>query len=63
MIETTQGLKEESELRKVTGAWDNDNEFGDFVEYYIGDELVHRSATVNLKEGFIGGVMAGQLGG
>lgn len=51
MIQTTHGEMDESLLRKVEGSLDNDNEFTQWVEYYLGDELVHRSVHVALKEG------------
>lgn len=50
MIPTTHGPKEESDLRKVEGELNNDHEHTSWVEYYIGDELVHRSVHVRLKE-------------
>lgn len=51
LITTTKGMMDESELRKVTGSLDNDNEYTTWQEYYLGDELVHRSVQVNLKRG------------
>jgi hypothetical protein len=63
IIETTKGQMDEEVLLKKTGTWDLPTEFGSYVEYYIGDEMVHRSATVNLKEGTTAGVDAGQFGG
>lgn len=63
IVETTHGPKDETELVKKTGTWDMPTEWGDYVEYYIGDEMVHRSATVNLKQGTGVGLEAGQFGG
>ena len=51
MIPTTKGEMDESLLRRVDGSLDNDNEFTTWVEYYLGDELVHRSVHVALKQG------------
>jgi hypothetical protein len=51
LIFTTHGELEESTLRKIEGAVDNDHECTTWVEYYLGDELVHRSVHVTLKEG------------
>jgi hypothetical protein len=51
MITTIHGEMDESTLRKVEGLVDNDNEHTTWVEYYQGDELVHRSAHVTLKQG------------
>ncbi|MBS0173769.1 MAG: hypothetical protein JSR64_07020 [Nitrospira sp.] len=48
---TTHGLMDESQLRRVDGGHDNENETISWVEYYIGDEMVHRSAHVVLKKG------------
>ena len=42
---------EEDQLRKVVGSHENNNELAEWVEYYLGDELVHRSAHVTLKQG------------
>jgi hypothetical protein len=50
-ITTTKGLMDESELRRVDGGIDDDNEDTTWVEYYLGDELVHRSVHVRLKQG------------
>lgn len=50
LIHTTRGELDESTLRKVEGVIDNDHECTTWVEYYLGDELVHRSVHVILKE-------------
>lgn len=42
---------DESLLRRLDGQLDNDNEHTEWVEYYLGDELVHRSVHVTLKAG------------
>jgi hypothetical protein len=39
MIPTTKGEMEESDLQKVTGTLDNDNEASSFVEYWLGGSL------------------------
>ena len=41
---------DDSLLEKREGVVDNDNEFTTWVEYWQGDELVHRSAHVTLKK-------------
>lgn len=51
MIETTKGPMDESLLEKREGGFENDNESTTWVEYWLAGELVHRSATVNLKQG------------
>jgi len=50
MITTTKGLMDESLLVKKTGQVDNENELTQWIEYYDGDELVHRSVHVQLKQ-------------
>ena len=49
LITTTKGEMDESLLEKKEGSIDNDNEYTTWVEYYLDDELVHRSAHVTLK--------------
>lgn len=62
MITTTKGLMDESLLRKVEGEVDNDNEHTTWVEYWDGDELVHRSAHVTLKKPLQMGIVGGSFG-
>jgi hypothetical protein len=63
MILTTKGEMDEALLRRVDGSLDNDNESTTWVEYYLGDELVHRSASVTLKQaGVIAEALAASLG-
>jgi hypothetical protein len=62
IITTTKGDMDDSELRRVDGGVDNDNECTTWVEYYFGDELVHRSAHVRLKKGLEHQLIAGELG-
>lgn len=50
LITTTKGLYPTEALRKVEGVIDNDDEHTTWVEYWDGDELVHRSAHVHLKK-------------
>lgn len=49
MITTTHGLMDEALLVKSEGEVDNDNEHTTWVEYRLGDEIVHRSVHVRLK--------------
>jgi hypothetical protein len=60
LITTTKGEMEESLLEKKTGFVDNENEYTTWVEYWLEDELVHRSVHVQLKKvpSFIGGEAA-----
>ena len=49
MITTIYGERDESLFEKRTGIVDNDNERTEWVEYWDGETLVHRSAHVALK--------------
>ena len=40
---------DESLLEKREGSLDNENETTNWVEYWLGEELVHRSVNVQLK--------------
>jgi hypothetical protein len=63
MITTIYGEMDESTLRKVEGSVDNENERTTWVEYWLRDELVHRSAHVTLKGvevNLIAGAICGQ---
>ena len=50
-INTTKGLMDTAKLRCARGTIDNENEHTTWVEYYDGDELVHRSVDIVLKKG------------
>ena len=50
-IMTIYGLMKVSLLKRIDGLIDNAVEKTEWVEYYYGDELVHRSVCVNLKTG------------
>ena len=50
MITTTKGDMDETLLEHRSGVVDNENEFTSWVEYWLGEELVHRSAHVTLKK-------------
>lgn len=63
MITTTKGLMDEALLRKVDGAVDDENEHTTWIEYWHGDELVHRSAHVRLKRGVEAQVVLGEVNG
>ena len=53
MITTTKGLMDEALLDKREGTIDNDNETTTWTEYWLGGELVHRSAHVQLKRAVV----------
>jgi hypothetical protein len=61
MINTTHGMMDESLLTKKEGSVNNDNEHTTWIEYYLGDELVHRSAHVTLKKGLSQLAEAGRI--
>jgi hypothetical protein len=50
LVTTTKGDMDESLLEKREGTVDNDNELTTWVEYWLDEELVHRSAHVQLKK-------------
>lgn len=49
-ITTTRGEMDEADLTKKEGAIETDHEFTKWVEYWIDEELVHRSVHVHLKQ-------------
>jgi len=50
LVNTTKGEMDESLLEKKEGFVDNDNEYTQWVEYWLNGELVHRSVHVHLKQ-------------
>ena len=60
LISTTKGDMDESLVTKQDGTIDNENELTTWVEYWLDNELVHRSAHVTLKKmpSFAGGETA-----
>jgi hypothetical protein len=48
-VNTTHGEMDEDLLVKKEGSVDNDIEFTTWTEYWLDDELVHRSVHVTLK--------------
>jgi len=57
LVTTTKGEMDDSLLEKREGTVDNENEMTTWTEYWLEEELVHRSAHVTLKKipGFAGG--------
>jgi hypothetical protein len=49
-VTTTKGLMDENLLQRKAGFLENDHEKTTWVEYWLDDELVHRSAHVTLKK-------------
>jgi hypothetical protein len=63
LVNTTKGEMDDSLLEKREGTIDNDNELTTWVEYWLGEELVHRSAHVSLKQpAFFAGAEAASIG-
>jgi hypothetical protein len=48
-VTTIHGEMDDSLLEKKEGSIDNDIEFTTWTEYWLNDELVHRSVHVSLK--------------
>jgi len=62
MISTTKGEMDEGLLKRVDGTVDNENELTTWVEYWDGEELVHRSVHITLKQaGVIADALAATL--
>lgn len=49
IVTTTKGDMDDSLLDMKQGSVDNDNELTTWTEYWLMDELVHRSVHVTLK--------------
>jgi hypothetical protein len=49
LVTTTHGEMDDALLVKKEGSLDNDVEFTTWTEYWLDDELVHRSVHVTLK--------------
>lgn len=52
----------ESQLARRVGWHDDENETAAWVEYRLGDNVVHRSAHVHLKKAVVGEAVAAPLG-
>ena len=50
IVTTTKGDMDSALLDKREGFIDNENEYTTWVEYWLMDELVHRSASIVLKK-------------
>jgi hypothetical protein len=53
IVTTTNGDMDDSLLEMREGSVDNDNETTTWVEYWMDEELVHRSAHVRLKKSMV----------
>ena len=61
IVTTTKGEMDDSLLEKREGSVDNDNESTTWVEYWLAEELVHRSAHVRLKKPIVSTSEAGSF--
>ena len=61
IVTTTKGEMDDSLLEKREGSVDNDNESTTWVEYWLDNELVHRSAHVRLKKPMVSTSEAGSF--
>jgi hypothetical protein len=61
IVTTTKGDMDESLLVRKDGDMENDNEKTSWVEYYLDDELVHRSVHVELKNPLITETILGEM--
>ena len=61
LVTTTKGDMDESLLIRKDGNMENVNEKTSWVEYYLGDELVHRSVNVELKNPLVTETILGEL--
>ena len=50
IVTTTKGELDDSLLEHRSGEVDNENELTTWTEYWLNDELVHRSVHVTLKK-------------
>ena len=50
IVTTTKGEMDDSLLEHRSGEVDNENELTTWTEYWLNDELVHRSVHVTLKK-------------
>ena len=50
IVTTTKGEMDDSLLEYRSGEVDNENELTTWTEYWLNDELVHRSVHVTLKK-------------
>jgi len=63
LVNTTKGEMDDSLLLKREGVDENDNERAEWVEYWLNDELVHRSVHMTLKKfSLTGEAVAASLG-
>ena len=57
IVTTTKGDMDDSLLEKKEGFVDNEDEYTTWVEYWLDNELVHRSVHVTLKKALVMGAV------
>ena len=62
LVNTIHGEMDDSLLEKKEGSLDNDIEFTTWTEYWLNDELVHRSVHVTLKTSPFTALVAASIG-
>ena len=61
IVTTTKGDMDDSLLVRKDGNMEDSNEKTSWVEYYLGDELVHRSVHVELKNPLVTETILGEM--
>jgi hypothetical protein len=61
IVTTTKGEMDDSLLVRKDGNMEDSNEKTSWVEYYLDDELVHRSVHVELKNPLVTETILGEL--
>ena len=64
LVTTTHGDMDDSQLLKLEGGFENDDEIVTWVQYHLpaSGEMVHRSAHVHLKKAIFGEGFAAPIG-
>jgi hypothetical protein len=61
IVTTTKGDMDDSLLVRKDGNMEDSNEKTSWVEYYLDDELVHRSVHVELKNPLVTETILGEM--
>ena len=61
IVTTTKGEMDDSLLVRKDGNMEDSNEKTSWVEYYLDDELVHRSVSVELKNSLVVETILGEM--
>ncbi len=62
MVTTIYGEMHSSLLEKREGTDENDNEIVKWVEYWLDEEMVHRSVHLHLKQNIMADIFAAEIG-